>query len=116
MRPTVLLLLLGAKQLRLGAPRAAARCRDELHLVAVVLLRESCLATQHDVGEVLFAGQALNFCVANTMVDIIKGFSQSAGSKVKLIRNCTSSVPGFQQLEDDFLNWFTSVGGQLVTI
>jgi len=68
------------------------------------------------VGCVRFAGQALSHCVANTMRDIITNFGSGAASKVELIRNATSNVYGFQQMGDDFLNWFSGQGGKCITV
>lgn len=53
-------------------------------------------------SEVLLTGEALNFCVANTIIDAIDFAGDSFLSKLVLLEDCTSSIPGFEHLTDAF--------------
>lgn len=65
---------------------------------------------------ILASGEALNFCLANTFQDIADAFGDdSYVKKLVLLRDATSSVPGFQALEDNFLKNMTARGMQMTT-
>jgi nicotinamidase/pyrazinamidase len=67
-------------------------------------LNTSLIKMLDEVDEVLFAGEALSHCVANTMRDIFSNISADAIKKFVLLTDCTSSVGGFEKLGEDFLN------------
>ncbi len=52
---------------------------------------------------ILIAGEALSHCVANTIRDIADHFGEENIKKFVLLRDCSSSVPGCEQLGDDFV-------------
>ena len=67
-----------------------------------------------DGGKVIFAGQALNFCVANTIRGIISQFGNDLVKHMHLLIDCTSPVPGFDNLTQEFQSDFVTAGGHLV--
>ncbi|MBL8251060.1 MAG: hypothetical protein JNK31_05290 [Candidatus Competibacter sp.] len=52
---------------------------------------------------IALSGQALSHCVANTVRDIADYFGQESVSKLVLIEDTSSPVPGFEDLAQDFL-------------
>ena len=60
-------------------------------------------------------GQALSHCLANTVRDIAAEFGTDNIRKMVLIRDCTSNVPGFEQLGEDFIKEMTAQGMQIST-
>lgn len=65
---------------------------------------------------VIIGGQARNFCVANTVRDIMKNFSNPDYiRKLYILEDGTSDVPGFGTLGDDFINDFLKAGGNITT-
>lgn len=52
--------------------------------------------------KVKVAGEAKSHCVASTAMDLIKGFGNNA-SKIVVLENCMSSVPGFEANGDKFV-------------
>lgn len=67
-----------------------------------------------EVDEIYLSGQALSHCLANTVRDIVDLFSSDEYvKKLILLTDTTSSVPGFEQLGDDFIKEMTAKGMQL---
>lgn len=66
-------------------------------------LNMGLIETLEKADMVLIAGEALSHCVANTVRDIANSFDPSAISKLVLLEDCCSSVPGFEQLGVDFV-------------
>ena len=62
-----------------------------------------------------FTGEALSHCVANTGCDIVASFAAKYLRKVHLITDCSSSVPGFTHIADNFLFDMKSLGMQICT-
>ncbi|MBI5592169.1 MAG: hypothetical protein HY881_17020 [Deltaproteobacteria bacterium] len=62
-----------------------------------------------------FTGEALSHCVANTGRDIVANFAAQYIRKIHLITDCSSSVPGFKHIADDFLADMKALGMQLCT-
>jgi nicotinamidase-related amidase len=63
---------------------------------------------------ILLAGEALSHCLANTVRDIADGFNDPKSvEKFVLLEDCTSSVPGFEQLGQDFISDMTGRGMKL---
>jgi len=61
---------------------------------------------------IALSGQALSHCVANTIRDIADSFGDESINKMVLIEDTTSSVPGFEQLGQQFLADMTTRGMQ----
>lgn len=74
------------------------------------------IATLADADMIVVAGEALSHCLANTVRDIANelGAPQYV-RKIHLLTDATSSVPGFEQLGEDFVREFTARGMQLST-
>jgi len=64
---------------------------------------------------ILGAGEALSHCFANTMRDVFEQFSPEQIKKFVLLKDATSSVPGCEQMGDDFINEYTAKGMQVAT-
>jgi len=68
---------------------------------------------------IYFGGLALNFCVRETMLDIIREFDPDNVKKIVLLTDCTSAIPDppgqtlFQSFTDSFLDEATSAGMRL---
>ncbi|MEN8219300.1 MAG: hypothetical protein ABFS56_23650 [Pseudomonadota bacterium] len=52
---------------------------------------------------IVLSGQALSHCVANTVRDIANNFGDENVSKMVLIEDTSSPVPGFEHLGEDFV-------------
>lgn len=68
--------------------------------------------------EILFAGEALSHCLANTMRDIANSFNDSEDKFLKkcvLLTDATSSVPGFESYGDTFIKEMTARGMKSTT-
>ena len=63
--------------------------------------------------EIIVAGEALDFCVANTIRDIIEYFSPEDSKKLVLLKDCSSAIYPKGALETDFLKFFASAGGRI---
>lgn len=55
-------------------------------------------------------GQALSHCVANSVRDLADNFGDENLSKLVLLEDATSPVPGFENLADDFMKEMTARG------
>jgi len=69
---------------------------------------------------IYFAGEALNFCVRETMLDIIRNFDPDNVKKIVLLTDCTSAIPDndqtgnlFQSFTDNFMDEATTAGMRL---
>ena len=67
-----------------------------------------------EADRILFSGQALSHCVANTLRDIAANFDPSAVQKMELIVDTTNNVPGFEQQGDAVVKDLTAVGMKVV--
>ena len=69
-----------------------------------------------DFDNIYFGGLALNFCVRETMLDIIREFDSRNIEKIVLLTDCTSAIPDppgstlFKSFTDTFLKEATSKG------
>lgn len=64
---------------------------------------------------VLVTGQASSHCVKNTVVDIVNNFSDpSYPKKMRLVKDCMSSVPGFEFLQDELWQFCKQHGIEVV--
>ncbi len=68
------------------------------------LLNSRLIRTLSDADVVIVAGEALSHCVANTVRDIASNFGEDNIAKLVLLTDCSSSVGGFEQLGQDFVN------------
>jgi nicotinamidase/pyrazinamidase len=59
---------------------------------------------------ILFGGQTLSHCVANTIEDIANNFEPENIKKMVLLRDTTSSVTGFEDLGENFIERLTARG------
>jgi len=59
---------------------------------------------------VLVAGQALSHCVSNTISDVIDELGKEFSSKVVLVRDTCSNVPGFECLGEKFIEDKMKIG------
>lgn len=65
---------------------------------------------------VLWTGEALSHCLANTFRDVVKNFSNPEYvKKMVLLTDASSSVPGFENYGDQFISEMRSKGMQLST-
>ena len=64
---------------------------------------------------ILVSGQALNFCVANSIVDLVNSFGKENAKKIWIVEDTTSPVPGFDQLTDNFYKFAKSNGINFIT-
>jgi len=61
---------------------------------------------------IIVAGQALSHCVKNTLTDLFVYIPQS---KIKVLKDCTSSVPGYETTGKEFLEENVEKGMELIT-
>lgn len=76
-------------------------------------LNMALIQTLEKADMVLIAGEALSHCVANTVRDIAANFDERAVSKLALLEDCCSSVPGFEKLGRDFVAELSGLGMKL---
>lgn len=76
------------------------------------MLNTKLIQTLQDADLIPFSGQALSHCVANTIRDIANNFGEENIKKLVLLRNTTSSVPGFENLGQEFLDEMRGRGMQ----
>jgi nicotinamidase-related amidase len=63
---------------------------------------------------VVIAGEARNFCVANTILDIADFFGDEQAKKLVFLEDCMSDVPGFDDKTEAFLNKMSNIGARFV--
>jgi nicotinamidase/pyrazinamidase len=61
------------------------------------------------------SGEAGSHCVPNTIEDIANNFGEDNIKKFRLITDTISPVPGFEKLQEDFINKMVSRGMELTT-
>lgn len=59
---------------------------------------------------IFITGEALSHCVANTIRDIADEFSDNEVGKFTLLEDCSSNVPGFENLGEQFVKEMTARG------
>lgn len=62
--------------------------------------------------KILVCGQALTHCVNHTARDLID-YMKGSESKVQILKDCSSSIPGFEKDGQLFLEYITSKGGKV---
>jgi len=78
-------------------------------------LNTRLITTLERADIVYLSGEALNFCLANTGLDIANNFGADHVKKLHLLEDATSPVPGFDQLTDAFMNDMIGRGMQVTT-
>ena len=65
---------------------------------------------------ILWTGEALSHCLANTFRDVVKNFSDPTyAQKMTLLTDATSPVPTFEKYGEDFIREMTAIGMKLST-
>lgn len=78
-------------------------------------LNTKLIETLQDADIIALSGQALSHCVANTVRDIANNFGEENIKKFVLIKDTTSSVPGFENVGEDFVTEMVGRGMQIST-
>jgi nicotinamidase-related amidase len=79
-------------------------------------LNTDFIKTLMEADILLVAGEARNFCLANTVRDVANGFNDDSYiKKMYLITDATSDVPGFGDLGDNFVRDMSLKGMNLTT-
>lgn len=79
-------------------------------------INRSFVETVEKADIVLWGGEALSHCLANTFRDTVSCFSNPEYiKKMVLLTDATSSVPGFEKLGDDFISDMKAKGMRLAT-
>ena len=73
------------------------------------------IQTLEKADMILIAGEALSHCVANTVRDIAASFDPSAVSKLVLLADCCSPVPGFEKQGQDFIQELSALGMRVMS-
>jgi len=81
------------------------------------LLNNSLISALQTGSDILLAGEALDFCLANTVRDIADEFSVDEVKKLVLLEDASSSVnaPGCEHFTKDFLDEMTGKGMRIET-
>jgi len=79
-------------------------------------INTSLINTLEKADIIIALGEAGSHCLANTLRDIANSFGDdSCIKKIILITDATSPVPGFENLQDDFIKEMQAKGMQLST-
>lgn len=78
------------------------------------LLNSDLIDNLVTADQILIAGEALSHCVANTVRDIVTNFGVDNARKIVILKDCMSSVTGFEKQGDDFLQEMKSLGVTIV--
>jgi len=62
---------------------------------------------------IFIAGEALSHCVANTVRDMASYMGKRHVKNFVLLKDCTSSVSGFEHFGEAFIDELTSLGMRL---
>ena len=79
------------------------------------MLNTRLIEALEDSEMIIISGQASSHCVANTVTDIANNFGEENVKKFIYMDDLSSPVPGFEQLEEDFLKQMTGRGMQRAT-
>lgn len=77
------------------------------------MLNTQFISTLQEADIILLSGEALSHCLANTVRDIADNFGAENISKFILLEDCTSSVPTFESLGEDFVTEMKARGMQV---
>lgn len=64
---------------------------------------------------IAIAGEAGSHCVCNSIRDLTSNFGDENIKKLVLLSDCTSPVPGFEKLQEDFINDMVGRGMSVTT-
>lgn len=79
-------------------------------------INTALINTLMEADLVAIAGEAGSHCLANTVRDIAEAFGDDSYiKKLVLLEDATSPVPGFENLQDDFVKEMTARGMQINT-
>lgn len=79
-------------------------------------LNADFIGTLQEADVILMAGEALSHCLANTVKDIVQQFdAPELVSKIHLLTDASSSVPGFEAYAQSFIDDMTAAGMRLTT-
>jgi len=79
-------------------------------------INTSFIQTLQDADEILLAGEAGSHCLANSVSDLVKNFSNPDYiKKLVLLTDATSPVTGFEKNQEDFINEMTAKGMRVST-
>jgi nicotinamidase-related amidase len=79
------------------------------------LLNESLLRTLRASSRLFVCGQALSHCVNFTVRDLVASYGLDGLGSISILRDGTSSVPGFEDAGNAFLDEMESKGVRVVT-
>jgi len=79
------------------------------------MLNVPFISTLEKADIIAVAGEASNFCVANTVTDIANEFGPDATKKIVLLTDAMSKVPGFDKNQTDFMDDMRGRGVQFST-
>lgn len=68
-----------------------------------------------DSDYIVIAGEASSHCVANTVRDIADALGEEYVSKMVILKDAMSPVPGFENLEEDFFKEMSQKGMKITT-
>ena len=79
------------------------------------MLNTKLIETLEEADMIALSGEALNFCLANTVTDIADHFGEANIKKLVLLEDATSAVPGkaFEPLTTKFIQAMTARGMQV---
>jgi len=78
-------------------------------------LNESLIRTLEEADMILLAGEARDYCVANTVRDIADNFGEESIKKMYLLTDCTSDVGAVPGMGEDFVKEMVGRGMNLTT-
>ncbi len=64
---------------------------------------------------VLVCGQALTHCVNRSCRDLVQNWPKERTADIALITDCTSAIPGFENLAHEFLSFMKNIGCKVQT-
>jgi len=75
------------------------------------------LDTLETYDKILWAGEALDYCVKASITDVLDEFSDDIAKKMVILEDCTSAVnaPGAEKIASDFLDVITKKGAAVTT-
>ena len=77
--------------------------------------RTSTTQLKTDTDKLVMCGQALSHCVNYTVRDIAEHWPKDQMNKLTVLKDCASSVPGFEEAGEQFLNDMKDAGVNIET-
>lgn len=77
-------------------------------------LNQRLITTLEEADIIILAGEARSHCLANTVMDIADNFGKDSIQKMHLLEDCTSDVPGFEDLGEKFVKDMRDRGMKVV--